>query len=148
MIFDQKEVEKEIKKAKTGALVFFIISMCLFGLAIGLIITSIIIGTKSSDAWFVYGYSAGICMSLGFTFLILRSVFFMSKIKFILFTQEQEKAIKEAQASQVVDAKPVDSLKEESTRENKLYQQYENLYKQGYITEEELEQKRKGLLGE
>ena len=148
MIFDQKEVEKEIKKAKTGALVFFIISMCLFGLAIGLIITSIIIGTKSSDAWFVYGYSAGICMSLGFTFLILRSVFFMSKIKFILFTQEQEKAIKEAQASQAVDAKPVDSFKEESTRENKLYQQYESLYKQGYITEEELEQKRKELLGE
>lgn len=148
MIFDQKEIEKEIKKAKTGALVFFIISMCLFGLAIGLIITSIIIGSKSSDAWFVYGYCAGICMSLGFTFLILRSVFFMSKIKFILFTQEQEKAIKEAQASQVVDAKPVDSFKEESTRENKLYQQYENLYKQGYITKEELEQKRKELLGE
>ena len=148
MIFDKKEIEKEIKKAKTGALVFFLISMTLFGLAIGLIITSIIIGTKSSDAWFVYGYGAGICMSLGFTFLILRSVFFMSKIKFILFTQEQEKAIKEAQATQVVDAKPVDSFKEEASRENKLYQQYENLYNQGYITKEELEQKRKELLGE
>lgn len=148
MIFDEKEIEKEIKKAKTGALVFFIISMCLFGLAIGLIITSIIIGSKSSDAWFVYGYGAGICMSLGFTFLILRSVFFMSKIKFILFTQEQEKAIKEAQTSKVVDAKPVDSFKEEASRENKLYQQYKNLYNQGYITKEELEQKRKELLGE
>ena len=148
MIFDQKEIEKEIKKAKTGALVFFIISMCLFGLAIGLIITSIIIGSKSSDAWFVYGYCSGICMSLGFTFLILRSVFFMSKIKFILFTQGQEKAIKEAQTSKVVDAKPVDSFKEEASRENKLYQQYENLYNQGYITKEELEQKRKELLGE
>jgi|GEM_PF-4364533 len=148
MIFDQKEIEKEIKKAKTGALVFFIISMSLFALAIGLIIASIIIGSKSSDAWFVYGYGAGICMSLGFTFLILRSVFFMSKIKFILFSQEQEKAIKEAQASKVVDAKPVDSFKEEASRENKLYQQYENLYNQGYITKEELEQKRKELLGE
>ena len=148
MILDQKEIEKEIKKAKTGALVFFIISMSLFALAIGLIITSIIIGSKSSDAWFVYGYGAGICMSLGFTFLILRSVFFMSKIKFILFTQEQEKAINEAQTAQVVDAKPVDSFKEEASRENKLYQQYENLFKQGYITQEELEQKRKELLGE
>ena len=148
MIFDEKEIEKEIKKAKTGALVFFIISMSLFGLAIGLIIASIIIGSNKTDAWFVYGYSAGICMSLGFTFLILRSVFFTSKIKFIMFAKEQEKSMKEAQASQVVDAKPVDSFKEESTRENKLYQQYENLYKQGYITEEELEQKRKELLGE
>ena len=148
MIFDQKEIEKEIKKAKTGALVFFIISMSLFALAIWLILSSIIIGSKSSDAWFVYGYGAGICMSLGFTFLILRSVFFMSKIKFILFTQEQEKAINEAQTAPVVDAKPVDSFKEEASRENKLYQQYENLFKQGYITQEELEQKRKELLGE
>lgn len=146
MIMDQKEVEKEIKKARTGALVFFIISMVLFGLAIGLVIASIIIGTRNSDGWFVYGYAAGICMSLGFTFLILRSVFFMSKIKFILFTQEQEKAVKEAQASRVVDAKPVESFKEESSRENKLFQQYENLYQQGYITKEELEQKRKELL--
>lgn len=142
MIFDEKEVGKEIKKARTGALVFFIISMVLFGLAIGLIIASIIIGTRNSDEWFVYGYAAGICMSLGFTFLMLRSVFFVSKIRFLIFNLEQEKA----QPTPVVDAKPVESFKEESSRENKLFQQYENLYQQGYITKEELEQKRKELL--
>ena len=147
MLINPKEIKEEYKKAKLGALIFFIISMSAFGLAIALVIVSIIIGSKDSNGWFVYGYSAGISMSVGFTFIILRSIFFTSKMKFLLAIEEAQKNPTPPSEGPVVDAKPVESFKEESSRENKLYQQYENLYKQGYITEEELEQKRKELLG-
>ena len=145
MLIDEKELKEEFKKAKKGAFAFFVVSMILFGASIALVIVSIIVGSTNGDAWFPYGYSAGICMSLGFTFLILRSVFFTSKMRFLLMV-EQQKSQPTSQGP-VVDAKPVEAFKEESSRENKLYQQYENLYKQGYITQEELDQKRKELLG-
>lgn len=144
MLIDEKELKEEFRKAKLGALIFFIISMSCFGLTIALVIVSIFVGMNDSSAWFPYGYCAGICMSLGFTFLILRSVFFTAKMKLLLMV-EQEKS--QPANKETVDAKPVEAFKEESSRENKLYQQYENLYKQGYITKEELEQKRKELLG-
>lgn len=146
MLIDEKQIKEEYRKAKLGALIFFIISMCAFGAAIALVIVSIIIGSKDSNGWFVFGYSAGICMSIGFTFIILRSVFFTSKMRFLMAVDEAQKNPAPAPAP-TVDAKPVESFKEESSRENKLYQQYENLHKQGYITDEELEQKRKELLG-
>lgn len=148
MLIDEKQLKEEFRKAKLGALVFFIISMSAFGLAIALIIVSIIVGSNDGNAWFVYGYSAGICMSLGFTFLILRSVFFTAKMKFLFSIEEAQKNPARAQQTPVVEAKPVEAFKEESSRENKLYQQYENLYKQGYITKEELDQKRKELFNE
>lgn len=143
-----EELKNELKKAKLGALIFFIISMSCFGISLALIIVSIIIGSTNSDGWYVFGYCAGICLSLGFTFLILRTSFFVNKIRFLLTIEEASKNPTIPGQSDIVDAKPVEPFKEESSRENKLYQQYENLYKQGYITKEELEQKRKELLGE
>ena len=148
MIIDPKQIEKESKQAKLGALIFFIISMSLFGLSLVLVIISIIVASKDSVAWFPYAYGAGISMSLGFTFIVLRSVFFVSKLRYLMAVEQAQKHPESQMSSPVVDAKPVESFKEESSRENKLYQQYENLFKQGYITKEELEQKRKELLGE
>ena len=148
MLIDPKQIKEEYRKAKLGALIFFIISMTCFAACIALIIASIIIGSKDSNGWFVYGYSAGICMSLGFTFIILRAIFFSGKIKFLLTIEEAQKNPLPPSQKEMVEAKPVEGFKEENKRENKLYEQYENLYKQGYITKEELDQKRKELLGE
>ena len=146
MIKDEQQFQKELKQAKTGALVFFIISMSLFALSIALVIVSIIVGSKDSEGWYPYGYGAGLCMSLGFTFIILRSVFFTSKVRFLMMIEQNESQAQQ-QFTETIDATPVQAFNEENSRENKLFQQYENLYQQGYITKEELEQKRKELLG-
>lgn len=147
MIIDKNEIEKEYKKAQKGALVFFIISMSLFGITLALVIVSIIVGAKDGQAWFPFGYASGICMSLAFTFIILRSVFFTSKMRMLIAIEQAESQPAPQGQAPIVDAQPVEAFKEESSRENKLFQQYENLHKQGYITDEELEQKRKELLG-
>ena len=141
-----EQIQNEIKKAKLGALIFFIISMSCFASALALIIVAIVVGASHPDEWFIFGYIAGICLSLGFTFLVLRSVFFTVKIRFLLSVEEAQKNPAIAEDSPLVDAKPVESFNENNSRENKLFQQYENLYNQGYITKEELEQKRKELL--
>lgn len=146
MIKDEQQFQKELKQAKTGALIFFIISMSLFALSVALVVISIIVGSKDPESWYPYGYGAGLCMSLGFTFIILRSVFFTSKVRFLMMIEQNESQTKQ-QFTETIDATPVQAFTEENSRENKLFQQYENLYNQGYITKEELEQKRKELLG-
>lgn len=141
-----EQIEKEIKQAKLGALIFFIISMTCFAASLGLIIAAIVIGAKDAENWYPFGYGAGITMTIAFTFLILRSVYFTSKIRFYMVMEEAKKQQPNIMDTPVVDVKPVEAFKEEASRENKLYQQYEKLYEQGYITKEELEQKRKELL--
>lgn len=145
---DENQIKDEYRKAKTGALVFFIISMCGFAASVALIIVAIVIVSYYPESWYVYGYCAGLALTLGFTFLILRSVFFTSKMRFLMSVDEERENQTKKVVSPEVDAKPVEAFKEETSRENKLYQQYENLHKQGYITDEELKQKRKELLGE
>lgn len=145
---DENQIKEEYRKAKTGALVFFIISMCGFAASVALIIVAIVIASMYPESWYVYGYSAGLALTLGFTFLVLRSVFFTSKMRFLMSIDEAKANPNPQTIAREVDAKPVEAFKQEASRENKLYQQYENLHKQGYITDEELKQKRKELLGE
>ena len=145
MLFSKEELQKELKKAKQGALIFFIITMSLFGLAVGLVIAAIIIGSKDANAWFPYAYGAGISMSIAFACLVMRSVFFTAKIRYLIALSQQQEHPQPLEAP-VVDAKPVEPFKEENSRENKLYQQYENLYKQGYINKEDLDKKKEEIL--
>lgn len=61
-------------------------------------------------------------------------------IRFGFFpVEEPEVIIKEVKT---VDVKPI-----KETQEQKLFKQYEELYKEGLITKEDLENKRKELLG-
>ena len=142
MNFSKEQLEKEYKKAKLGELIFFIISMVGFGAAVALVIVALIIG---GDKWYPYGYSAGIAMCLAFTFLIMRSMLFTAKIRMIQQAGQVQQVVMDELKKQENPAQHVEAFKAQ-TREQKLFEQYENLYKQGFITAEELEQKKKELL--
>ena len=82
------------------------------------------------------------------TMLILRSVLFSYRINVRraiingIITVDDK-----GQYVPTVDVKPVEEeTPKEMTREEELVKQYEDLQKQGFITEEELEKKRKEIL--
>jgi len=145
MNLSKEQIEQEIAKAKKGQLIFFILSMAFIGITVALIIVSIILGAKNSsgDAWYVYGYSAGMSMCIAVTFLIIRSVFFSTKIKALQMLQENHTTANIHVAPEVT-ARPVEPV--EKSREEKLVEQYENLLKQGIITQEEFEAKKAEIL--
>ena len=149
MIYTKEQFDKDvknIKKFKLGALIFFILAMVCMGVSVAFAVVAAIIGSKGGT-WYVFGYIAGLLMSVGFALLIIRSVFFTGRLRLIAAMQAQIQA-RESDLNQQMSQQNVSSFQQEASRENKLYQQYENLYKQGLITQEDLEKKRKELLGE
>lgn len=85
-----------------------------------------------------FGIIAAICGPLALIILIIRLIIMIqhSPVKRAYTATKPQKEVK------TVDVKEIPK-----TREQELYEQYENLYKQNLITKEDLDKKRVELLG-
>ena len=114
-----------------------ILSVAVMAVGIGLFIAASILSisekTLLSDIFFGVSSLLGIA-ALG---LMVYNLAVSSKFATPMNEQPRTKLV-----VKVVDVKDVPKSKEE-----KLYEQYEGLYKQGLITKEDLDKKRKELLG-
>ena len=121
-------------KMKKWLLILSIVVMAVgIGLFIAASILSISEKTLLSDIFFGVSSLLGIA-ALG---LMVYNLAVSSKFATRMDEQPRTKVV-----VKVVDVKDVPKSKEE-----KLYEQYEGLYKQGLITKEDLDKKRKELLG-
>ena len=98
------------------------------------------------DIFFYLAQLSGSTLMVAITMLILRSVLFSYRINVrqaiidgVIQVNEQ------GQYVQTVDVKPVPEEKPLS-KEEELYKQYEELYKAGHITKEDLDKKKEELL--
>lgn len=125
---------KVAKLLTTIAVILFSISI--FGFIIGLILEA----TVGEDvAAIIYLGSAALCI-VAIAITIIRFVKYgiPSASDVIVYMDE---------APKYKEPKTVDVKEIKETPEQKLYKQYEGLYKEKLITKEELEAKRKELLG-
>lgn len=115
-----------------------LISIVLFSLGIAGYMVGLVFDAKGFAEVATYIYlAATLCETVGFILLIIRfAKYGMPKVE-ERYVYQQPKV----QKVKTVDVKPV-----EETQEQKLFKQYEGLYKEGLITKEELEAKRKELL--
>ena len=121
-------------KLKKWLLIISIVAMALgFGFFIAAAVLSLTGKTLLSDIFFGVSSILGIA-SLG---LLVYNLAVSSKFASPMQEQPKTKVV-----VKVVDVKEVPK-----TKEQKLYEQYEGLYKQGLITQEDLDKKRKELLG-
>lgn len=152
---DKEQLKKEIEKYTKLKKLFLFIAIAIFAAALALLIVAIVLGTNDvrDDSFYLTSYLAGICLCFGITTLILRSVLFSFKIAVTQALLDGDIEVDESgqykQVIKEVDVKPVNEpSKEESqlTKEQELIKQYEELYKNGYISAEDLETKKKEIL--
>lgn len=149
MVPNKEQLQKEIDGMMRSRKIFFILSMSFFGVSLALMIASIVIGSKdiNSELFEYLTYFSGVSLMVAVTMLILRSVLFSYRINVRRAIIDGIITIDDkGQYVPTVDVKPVEEAPKEMTREEELVRQYEELQKQGFITEEELEKKRKEIL--
>lgn len=150
MVPNKEQLQKEIDGMMRSRKIFFILSMSFFGASLGLMIASIVVGSRdiNSQLFEYLTYFAGVSLMVGVTMLILRSVLFSYRINVRRAIIDGIITIDDkGQYVPTVDVKPVEEeTSKPMTREEELVKQYEDLQKQGFITEEELEKKRKEIL--
>ena len=118
--------------------ILFIVGVSLVVLGIGFLIAGGILSFagKSKIADIFLGFSS-ILGVLSLVVLIIRLIF-MARNSVFTYTEERQ----QPKVVKVVDVKDITKSKEQ-----KLYEQYEDLYKQNLISKEDLDRKRKELLG-
>lgn len=150
MVPNKEQLQREIDGMMRSRKIFFILSMSFFGVSLALMIASIVVGSRdiNSELFEYLTYFSGVSLMVAVTMLILRSVLFSYRINVRraiingIITVDDK-----GQYVPTVDVKPVEEeTPKEMTREEELVKQYEDLQKQGFITEEELEKKRKEIL--
>lgn len=149
MVPNKEQLQKEIDGMMRSRKIFFILAMSFFGVSLGLMIASIVVGSRdiNSELFEYLTYFSGVSLMVGVTMLILRSVLFSYRINVRRAIIDGIITIDDkGQYVPTVDVKPVEEAPKEMTREEELVRQYEDLQKQGFITEEELEKKRKEIL--
>lgn len=123
--------------------VLYYLGLVIFFVGIGSIAISCvfeIIGNQSlSD---IFGIIAAAAGTLSLTIFIVRVVIFGFQFNASAKAAKTKTYTYEQKPVKTVDVKPVPKSKEEE-----LYEQYENLYKQGLITKEDLDKKHEELLG-
>lgn len=128
-------MENKVAKLLT-TIAFILFSISIFGFIIGLILEA----TVGEDvAAIIYLGSGALCI-VAIAITIIRFVKYgiPSASDVIVYMDEAPKH---------KEPKTVDVKEIKETPEQKLYKQYEGLYKEKLITKEELEAKRKELLG-
>ena len=150
MVPNKEQLQKEIDGMMRSRKIFFILAMSFFGVSLGLMIASIVVGSRdiNSELFEYLTYFSGVSLMVAVTMLILRSVLFSYRINVRraiingIITVDDK-----GQYVPTVDVKPVEEeAPKVMTREEELVKQYEELQKQGFITEEELEAKKKEIL--
>jgi len=136
---DKEKALRFIKRFKLASLICAIV---LFVLGVALIVVGAIF--SNTEVAFDFWYTGGISIVLGVAFLLMRLIFCKVRIEFL--TEESTTYVvneikKEEKKPHVIDvsSKPI-------SKEEQLYSQYEELYKNGFITKEDLEKKKKELL--
>lgn len=151
----KEELTKIINSTKKKRFIFLIVACVLFIAAITFLIISLVIGNKdiTNDNYYLCAYLCGICLCLGVTVLVLRAFFFSVPLKFyIALSKGEVKVTKSQEEVDVSDDNIIEIPVENNTsidideRSKELVNQYEELYKNGYITLEELEAKKKEIL--
>lgn len=157
MTFDKEQIKKELDQLLLKRKIFLIISLSLFAVSIGLSIAYIILmlqKTISDNTAVILSVTSDITFCAAIVMLILRSVFYSFKVnvrRAILNGQVQIQDLQNIDPNMVntVDVKPAEGNVAPviKTREQELVDQYEDLYKKGYISKEDFEAKKKELLG-
>ena len=149
MGIDKEKLQQEINSMRRSQKVFLILAIVFFAISSALAIAATVMAVQDigGDIFFYLAQLSGSTLMVAITMLILRSVLFSYRINVrqaiidgVIQVNEQ------GQYVQTVDVKPVPEEKELS-REEELVKQYESLYKQGLISEEDFEKKRKEILG-
>ena len=149
MVPNKEQLQKEIDSLMRNRKIFFILAMAFFGVSAALAIASIVVGAKDigSELFANLAYYSGIALMVAVTMLILRSVLFTFRINVrramidgVISMDDQGQYVR------TVDVKPVEETPKSLTREEELVKQYEDLYKQGFISEEDYKKKKEEIL--
>lgn len=155
MNFDKAKIQKELDELLLKKKIFLIISISLFVISFALAIiyaVMVIKKTIADDASVVLSVISDITFCAAIVMLVLRSALYSYKInvrRAILDGQIQmidPNDIK-TMVPPIVDVKEVHETHIIKTKEQELVDQYEDLYKKGYITKEDFEAKKKEILG-
>lgn len=148
MNIDKKQIQKEIDSLRRNQKIFFILGLSFFGVALALSIAAFVLFFKDvgGDLFFYLAQLGGTMLMVAITMLILRTALFTFRINVRLAMLQGIVTIDEkGQYVPTVDVKPVPEEKVKS-KEEELVDQYENLYKQGHISKEDFEKKKKEIL--
>ncbi len=136
---NKEKLQAEIISLKKHRKVFYILGFSFLGLSIALAITSIIISLtiKDSDLFMYFAYFASVSMSASVTMFILGITLFSFRINRRIYLLDQ--GIYET--NMMVNKEDVIV----KSKEEELLDQYANLLKQGYITQEDFDKKKEEL---
>ena len=145
---DKEQLQKEIDSMMRSRKIFLFIAIGFFVISLALFITSVVFGLRdiNSEEYYLTAYLSGIALMIGLTMMILRSALFNFRINVRrAIINGNIKVEQDGRFVQTVDVKPVPEEKPLS-KEEELYKQYEELYKAGHITKEDLDKKKEELL--
>ena len=165
MMFDKKQLENMYKHSLKVKKVLFILSMIFFGVGTGLLVGYIVLYSLGKDVLLIPDLmqtdftlqmllvdlsmdfiSAGVvCILFSFLIFARRARLAQALLKdFDRVQAEQAKAwTSKPSAAPIVDVKPAEEAPK--GKYDDLLKEYEKLYEKGFITKEELDNKRKEL---
>lgn len=161
MNLSKEQLQRQLDLLLKRRRIFLICSICLFSLGAAFVVAWLVFFiTKGvdDDLAFAFSISSDLCISAAIVLLILRSSLYSYKIniiKAILNGTVQASVVDDMGSQRTVyttNVNPFPSEKEAQpqaikTREQELVDQYEDLYKKGYISQEDFETKKKEILG-
>lgn len=156
MNFDKAQIQKELDILLRKKKIFLIISLSLFAVSLALSIIFVVMmvqKTIADNTALILSVASDITFCAAIVILVMRSVLYSFKVNIrraILNGQVQINEVHEVDPSVVTtDVTPVndEQVPTIKTKEQELVDQYEDLYKKGYISKEDFEAKKKDILG-
>lgn len=156
MNFDKAQIQKELDILLRKKKIFLIISLSLFVVSLALSIIFVVMmvqKTIADNTALILSVASDITFCAAIVILVMRSVLYSFKVNIrraILNGQVQINEVHEVDPSVVTtDVTPVndEQVPTIKTKEQELVDQYEDLYKKGYISKEDFEAKKKDILG-
>lgn len=146
-----EETKKRLKKLRLLNMIFFWLSLALLLVSVGLDVASLII-SREQHPYLVMGFveASAILFAGSIALFFVRIFAIGTKIRNIYVQEAMMGNLNPTgMPSQKVDLGTTDvkDIPTSKTKEQELVDQYEDLMKRGYITQEEFEQKKKEILG-